>query len=56
MTQQYYSPGQRPDFHGAAILDDEGNETPITEEMIFKACVELMIAQGQDEAIPEKSD
>ena len=30
-----------PDFHGAAIIDDEGNEIPITEEMIKKACDDL---------------
>ena len=49
MTQQNYSPGQRPDFHGAAIVDSEGNEIPITEEMIFKACVELIAAQTSEE-------
>lgn len=30
-----------PDFHGAAIIDDEGIEIPITEEMIVHACREL---------------
>lgn len=29
------------DFHGAAIIDRDGNETAITEEMIEKACQEL---------------
>ena len=29
------------DFHGAAIIDDDGNITPITEEMVQKACSEL---------------
>lgn len=28
-------------LHSAAIVDNEGNETPITEEMILKACQAL---------------
>lgn len=28
-------------FNGAAIIDEHGNETPITEAMIQKACKEL---------------
>lgn len=29
------------DFHGAAVIDENGREIPITEEMIQKACEEL---------------
>jgi hypothetical protein len=29
------------DFHGAAILDAQGREIPITEAMILRACEEL---------------
>ena len=29
------------DFHGAAIIDPDGKETAITEEMIEEACKEL---------------
>jgi len=29
------------DFHGAAVIDQDGNEKAITEEMIEKACEEL---------------
>jgi len=29
-------------FHGAALLDENGRETPITEEMIMRACDDLM--------------
>ena len=29
-------------FHGAALLDEQGREIPITEEMIMRACDELM--------------
>jgi len=29
------------DFHGAAIIDNEGREVPITEEMVKQACEEL---------------
>lgn len=31
----------QPNFNGAAIIDDDGNEIPITEEMIKSACDEL---------------
>lgn len=30
-----------PDFHGAAVIDEEGNEIPITEEMVQDAFEEL---------------
>ena len=26
------------DFHGAALIDEEGNEIPITEDMVQDAC------------------
>ncbi|MCG8673046.1 MAG: hypothetical protein MI867_26865 [Pseudomonadales bacterium] len=29
------------DFHGAAIIDENGCEVPITEEMIQRACNDL---------------
>jgi methionine-rich copper-binding protein CopC len=29
------------DFHGAAIIDKDGKEIPITEEMVRRACLEL---------------
>ncbi len=29
-----------PDFHGAALIDEEGNEIPITEDMVQDACSE----------------
>lgn len=29
------------DFHGAAFIDDEGHEIPITEEMVQEACHKL---------------
>jgi len=29
------------DFHGAAIIDKNGQETPITEAMVQKACKKL---------------
>jgi hypothetical protein len=29
------------DFHGAAIIDKDGKEVPITEEMVQRACSEL---------------
>ena len=30
-----------PDFHGAAVLDEDGNEIPITEDMVQEAFEEL---------------
>ena len=29
------------DFHGAAILNEDGTETPITEDMVQDACEKL---------------
>lgn len=29
------------DFHGAAVIDAEGREMPITESMIQEACAKL---------------
>lgn len=29
------------DFHGAAIIDNEGHEVPITDEMVKDACENL---------------
>ncbi|WP_461518049.1 PA1571 family protein [Porticoccus sp.] len=30
-----------PDFHGAAVIDEDGNEIPITEGMLQEAFEEL---------------
>lgn len=30
-----------PDFHGAALIDDQGREVPITEAMVQRACKKL---------------
>lgn len=32
---------REPDFHGAAIIDDQGREIPITEQMVQQACSKL---------------
>ncbi len=32
---------QPPDFHGAAVIDEDGNEIPITEDMVQEAFEEL---------------
>jgi hypothetical protein len=29
------------DFHGAALIDEDGNEIPITEDMVQNACHNL---------------
>lgn len=33
-----------PDFHGAAIIDEQGREIPITEAMVQRACRQLQDA------------
>jgi len=38
------------DFHGAAIIDENGREIPITEAMVQKACKQL-----QDKKSPDNS-
>ncbi len=32
---------EKADFHGAAILNEDGTETPITEDMVQDACEKL---------------
>lgn len=32
---------QTTDFHGAALIDEDGNEIPITEDMVQDACHNL---------------
>jgi len=39
------------DFHGAAVVDESGNEIEITESMVRKAIHEL-----EPEAYPEEED
>ncbi len=41
---------QEVDFHGAAVIDENGREIPITEEMIQKACAELDESEQNDQA------
>ena len=36
------------DFHGAAIIDEDGHEIPITEDMIKDACKKLDPAAAED--------
>ncbi len=40
-NQQHNETEDPVDFHGAAIIDSEGHEVPITEEMVKKACDKL---------------
>ena len=35
------SSNRQTDFHGAAVIDEQGRETPITEAMIQRACQNL---------------
>ena len=39
---------EQPDFHGAAVIDAEGNEIPITEHMVQEAFEELEEQQQPD--------
>lgn len=36
------------DFHGAALIDENGEEIPITEEMIQNACDKLDSSEEKD--------
>lgn len=38
---------QPPDFHGAAVIDEDGNEIPITEDMVQEAFEELEDEQSE---------
>ncbi|MBZ2187523.1 hypothetical protein K8B33_00295 [Alcanivorax sp. JB21] len=40
-TAKLYAVKQKPDFHGAALIDAQGREIPITEDMIQQACERL---------------
>ncbi len=40
-TKAYKTDAICIDFHGAAIIDDNGKEIPITEEMVKQACQEI---------------
>ena len=37
-----------PDFNGAAIIDENGIEVAITEEMVQSACDQLDSSKGAD--------
>ncbi|MCH2556947.1 MAG: hypothetical protein MK005_06565 [Alcanivorax sp.] len=42
MHRLNYSQGSsRREFNGAAVVDEQGREIPITEAMILRACREL---------------
>lgn len=43
------------DFHGAAVLDEQGREIPITEAMILRACKELEQAWSYPKHSPRKA-
>jgi len=42
------------DFHGAAIIDENGIERPITEEMVQEACQKLSEVWGASETLTIK--
>ncbi|TNE80327.1 MAG: hypothetical protein EP334_03250 [Gammaproteobacteria bacterium] len=41
---------EQPDFHGAAVIDAEGNEIPITEDMVQEAFEELEELEEQEQS------
>ncbi|UTW45690.1 hypothetical protein KFE80_01875 [bacterium SCSIO 12696] len=43
-------PASEADFHGAAIIGDDGQEVLITEDMVKDACEKLDEAQADDSA------
>lgn len=40
-TRQHNASDHAKDFHGAALIDEQGREVPITEDMIRRACETL---------------
>jgi hypothetical protein len=40
-TRQQNPSDHAKDFHGAALIDEQGREVPITEDMIRRACETL---------------
>lgn len=40
-ARQHNASDHAKDFHGAALIDEQGREVPITEEMIRRACETL---------------
>lgn len=53
MIQQHRHSDRQPDFHGAAMVDDQGREIPITEDMIRQALTALVGAPLTPPAHPE---
>ncbi len=49
-TDQPEENQQEVDFHGAAIIDENGREIPITEEMVQQACAELEDDEQENQA------
>lgn len=47
---------QDPDFHGAALIDEDGNEIPITEDMVQEACSDLDQQPDQSDEKKTPSD
>ena len=44
---------QATDFHGAALIDEDGNEIPITEDMVQDACHTL---EEDEDSDPEQKN
>ena len=40
-NDKYNDKHSEVDFHGAAIVDQHGQEVPITEDMVQTACINL---------------
>ena len=41
ITKEQETLPEQPSFNGAAIINEQGKEIPITEEMVQTACDEL---------------
>jgi hypothetical protein len=51
-TSSENSKTKEADFHGAAILNEDGTETPITEDMVRDAC-EKLDSEKPDASAPD---
>jgi hypothetical protein len=48
MSEQKQQQENQANFHGAAVIDKQGREIPITEDMIKQACEKLEREQKTD--------
>ncbi|HBD13085.1 MAG TPA: hypothetical protein DCZ13_13110 [Porticoccaceae bacterium] len=46
----------KPDYRGAAVINEDGSETPITEDMVRDACDEIETGQADESSGGAQND